>query len=649
MTLNFRDSYFTARNHDGKAWNWDGNVITPAHHPTQPLIGSSESATFIPMNQRRPSTPTRISRVIVNAFTGMLFGDKRFPSITSSDPDTQDFAREIVRITKLESQMIRARKIGGSNGTVVLSWWFDSGRPRVRVHTPRFVHVMQWADPDDLEVGHAIEVYKFTRLELNSKSKRVEPVEYWQRRDWTTVADVVFVPKRCIEENPTPWVIDEDRSVRHNSGFAHIVWIQNMPDEDTFSVDGQTDYAELYEQMDEHDVMNSAYISGVKQNVDPTLVLGLDKQELGDAEVRKGSKHALAVGQGGTASYLTLPSDMVTSGSTAVKDIRSQILEAAECVIPDPDKIAAAGTSGFALKMIYAPMLSKVDVLRQQYGDGIQRLVNQMVITAREHVRDPSANTIEQQFVHEPVIDESGNEVVDPDTGDVQLEPVDYRLELRPRIVKTETLDEDGNPTGEFSMIEEPRHPGNGEIEVEWPEYFRQTDTDRQAKVSAITMAVAGKVLSQKTAVEKMSLDYDVDPAEEYARVREEQAQAAAAAAAAQSGMFPSIGGVVPDDVPTEPITTDAPSEEVEAVTAPADDPGVVETPAGIPVELAPTTISKLITANEARKLLGQGPALLPDGSLDPAGNLPIDSYAEVLTLRNQPPPSPQTPPTPTE
>lgn len=56
---------------------------------------------------------------------------------------------------------------------------------------------------------------------------------------------------------------------------------------------------------------------------------------------------------------------------------------------------------------------------------------------------------------------------------------------------------------------------------------------------------------------------------------------------------------------------------------------GAVETESGVKVELAPTTIAKLMSANEARALLGLPPTKLPDGSLDPDGALPIDAYAE--------------------
>lgn len=42
---------------------------------------------------------------------------------------------------------------------------------------------------------------------------------------------------------------------------------------------------------------------------------------------------------------------------------------------------------------------------------------------------------------------------------------------------------------------------------------------------------------------------------------------------------------------------------------------------------LAPTTVGGVLSTNEIREMLGKGPALLPDGSRDPDGDLPFEVY----------------------
>lgn len=50
------------------------------------------------------------------------------------------------------------------------------------------------------------------------------------------------------------------------------------------------------------------------------------------------------------------------------------------------------------------------------------------------------------------------------------------------------------------------------------------------------------------------------------------------------------------------------------------------------------TTITKILSANAALRLLGQDEAKLPDGSPDPDGNLPIEAYAEKKKADGAPP-----------
>lgn len=76
--------------------------------------------------------------------------------------------------------------------------------------------------------------------------------------------------------------------------------------------------------------------------------------------------------------------------------------------------------------------------------------------------------------------------------------------------------------------------------------------------------------------------------------------------------------------VPTE---SDATALESSGAQEPNEAAGEVRTDSGVKVELAPTTISQLLSLNEARALIGQGPVLGPDGQPDPDGALPIQIY----------------------
>lgn len=568
--LEYRSRYFTCSQHDHKVFDFNGRMVKPAKHASQPLIGGAVPNFYVPLDQRRPSAPYRLGRTITLRFTGMVFGQGRWPNVISDDPDTQDFCETLVKETALHEKLIRARNFGGSTGSVGLSWWFDDGVPKVRVHQSRHVTIHEWEDEDAMIPAHVIELYQYAKDEYNEARKAYVKTWYWSRRDWTRTADVVFRPQRVTsaQKNPEVWHIDEDKTTEHGDGFCHFVWIENLPnDDDVASVDGQPDYAELYEQLDTLDILNSTHVKGVTCNLDPTLTTTLHAEDFADAAIRKGSDNALALGPGGSAQYLTLGSDVITGGQTAINGQRDQILETAECVIPDPDELMAAGTSSVALRVMYAPMLNKCDLLRSAYGArGIQRLLEQMLKCARSFMPDIDETDPEKRYVYEPEIDDDGLPVIDMATGQPKLAPVEYKLKLPPRIEKVELEDAEGNPIGNHEVHEVERNPGKGRISLEWPDYFPKTPTDRQAEAMALVTAAGSKpVLSQQSAVEQWALSSERDGQEEFERIRKEQQKEREAQAALQAGMFPGTGMLVPPtSEPAPPVTPEADGSSTE-------------------------------------------------------------------------------------
>lgn len=536
--LSYRENFFTCRHHDWKVFDFDGRMQKAGRvQVTQPLIGGHVPSFYVPLSQRRPHAPYRIARTIVGAFTSMLFGHGRWPTIKSEDPDTQDFANALVDEAGLKAKFIRLRNIGGSCGTAGLSWEFRDGKPRVRVHKGRHVFVLDWEDEDESIPAHVTELYQYARDVWDPKRKKRIRKLFWHRRDWTVDADVIFEPVEVqTKQNPTAWIVDEEKSHIHNDGFCHFVYVQNLPDEEVTSSDGQPDYAETYEQMGTLDLINSVGVKGGVANLDPTLVLKMNAEELGFAAVKKGSDNLLAVGPTGDAKYMELSGQSITAGKALVDQQREQILEACHCIVADPNEVVAAGTSSVALKIIYAPMLGKTDILRDQYGDALIRLLVQMTRSARVRMPDPSAETDEERYVHEIRLDDEGNEID---------EPVDYYLDLPARQDKEQVYDDNGNPTGEEKAVQVERHPGKGTLSLEWGQYFKQTADDKSKESAALTTSTGGKPsLSQRTAVEIASKMYDRDGDLEWQRVTEEKQ----ARDQVESDMFPSIGGEVEEE-----------------------------------------------------------------------------------------------------
>lgn len=542
--LEFRQRYYKCTQHDGKLFDFNGCATRPGLPITQPFIGSSMPTFYVPLSQRRPHDPYRLARLIVNSFTTLVFGHGRWPAIrVVGDNVTQDFAEALVKAQRLPSKMILARNLGGSTGTVGLSWRYWEGKPRVQVHNAGRLHVHEWEDREELIPAHVSQVFKSKVEEYDPKKREYVQVDYWNRRDWTPTAEIGFVPVRATGQ-PPEWVIDDEgQTFIHNDGFCHFVWIQNVPDDED-SIDGLPDYADVYENFDALDVLNSVLHKGGTLNLDPTLKLRMDPELVKRGGVKKGSDNAIVTGETGDASYMELSGSSISAGNELFKRERSQALEVSQCVVPDPDTVAAAGTSSVAIKAIYALMLNKGDLMRETYGLGVERLLEQQIKSAKRAMSAQVPTPID------PFALEEGYEVDVPE-GEETAEEV-AMVELPPRIEEYPEEGPDGQPTGNMLTRAVERVPGEGgDVELTWPPYFKPTADDQQKEANTLVAAAGAKpVLSHQSAVERMSASYGLDPNEEWAKVQAQVKQDKAA----EEKMFPSPAGEMPTGASPEEI-----------------------------------------------------------------------------------------------
>lgn len=525
--LDRKQSYFDCTNHDAKTYDFDGRPIPAGPPLSQSLLSSIDSMPFyVPIKMRRPSAPYRLAKAIVWAFTNLLFGETRWPDFVASDEKSRDFVAALCEEASLHLRMIEARNLGGSVGTVCLSWCFENGKPRVEVHNAKNVHVSDWEDRSEHVARVATEVYRYFDDVWDEEKHAVVRKSFWYRRDWTPTQDIFYLPVDAKDDRDPSWTIDETRTVTHNDGFCHLHWIQNTPC--TEDVDGSPDYDGQYEQLEELDALNSVLTRGTKLNLDPTLVLTLDPEMVARG-VKKGSDNALVVGEEGDAKYLEIAGSSVDAGLKVIENLRKQIVEVCQCVLADPDKIAASGTSSVALKMMFASMIARVDVLRGQYGKAIRRILEQMLLTARARWGETVITT-----------DEEGNEV--------ESELV---IDLPPKQISEPVLGDDGEDTGETETREEEHEPGEAtEIGLQWGPYFQPTADDTQKALASFGTAAGGKpILDQQTAVELAAALLGRDPAELWRRMKG-QNETDKAAADAQAAMFtvPGLGGGPGDD-----------------------------------------------------------------------------------------------------
>jgi hypothetical protein len=482
-----RESYAECTQHHHKLADFDGNIRQPGPPTGVPTFAAAPAPFYVPLANRYPRAQYPLAKLINRAFSALIFGEGRCPELKySGDKDATDYVSAIAVACDFWTKMHLARNWGGGAGTVGLSWCFHEGLPRVEVHRAKHLWVHEWADRQELVPAAVSEVYTYPYEEWDEKKKRFVENWYWYHRYWDQTRDILFESRPVRDEQgrvvEPDWVPEEFEE--HNDGEAHFVWIQNVP---TDEIDGLPDYDGQQDDLDDLDVVYSVLTRGTTLNLDPTLVLKQDPQKKvsprGPTGVSKGSDNALTVGESGDAKYLELAGTSVTAGLALLDAKKKAILEVAQCILADPNQVAAAGISSVALKIIYAPMLSVGNVYRSTYGKGGKRVLSAMMRVAR---------------------DREDEEV----------------LELPPRV--KEEKDEE---TGEITETLEERKPGESEnLELKWPAYFQPTAADQTAAITTLSTATGAKqIISTRTANAEAAKAFGVDPAEEWDRLQDEQ------------------------------------------------------------------------------------------------------------------------------
>lgn len=459
-----RESYYRCSQHDHKAFDFDGHILRFGdEHVDLPADG------YVPMKRRRPSVRMDLPKIIVERLTGLVFGHAHFPKLRAlGDAVAEDFVSALCEASKLHIRMVEARNIGGATGTAVLSWGFVGGKPLIEVHQSAFVEVIEWRDYERRKPLKVVKTYPYTKRVWSADGKpqdvTVHYARYWDENldiTWREIPDALAKTKAW-------WRLPAD-IVAHKTGYCPVYWVQNIPD--SASVDGVSDFEGQEQDCDAIDIQLSATHKGTVANVDPTLVIK-DSQSNNEGVIHKGSSHAIYSEKG--ADYLELTGTSIQTSIELLERLRQYELDKASVVLLDPQSLTGSGISAAAMRTRYAPMLAKADLLREQYGDAMVDILDDMLSVARQ--------------LQQVKVDDDGQEYWSS-------------LTLPPRINETEN--EDGEKIVE--VVE--REPGSGGmITLQWPPYFQATWQDRKEAVAAVREGAGNQqVMSKRTAVSALS------------------------------------------------------------------------------------------------------------------------------------------------
>jgi hypothetical protein len=352
-----------------------------------------------PVCERTPNAPYHLGRVIVNRFTELLFGEHRFPKVeVPNSHETEVFLNELAKSVQLKAHMIEAATLGGSQGSVVTMFKAVKGKFQLESFNSKWV-TPEWEDYHSGEM-YAFKVsYPYEDYAYDEQLKEWVLKLFLYTRIVTQEIDVTFFPQEAewkygfnagvqLKDPKEQLRVNPDEAFYHGFGFVPAVFIQNLPRHDQIDGDSSFECAEeLIERLSEN---LSAIHSALQGNLDPTLILKITpedykKLQLMGGVISTGSNGAaIVVGDKGDAKYIEIQCEGIKVAMEVIGMMRTYALELADCVIADPHRLTGAAQSAAAMKLLYAPMLSKCDMLRTQYGEnGIRKLLGKMLSAYR--------------------------------------------------------------------------------------------------------------------------------------------------------------------------------------------------------------------------------------------------------------------------
>jgi hypothetical protein len=524
-------------------------------------------------------------KVIVDRFTGLLFSERRHPQIrVIGDAETEGTAQALAEAARLWPAMIQARAYGGATGSVCIGFQFVEGRPVVEVHDPRWV-TPKFKDRNSLDLIEMDKRYMYPVEERDPQTGAWAQVWYWYRRLVTDNTDVLWKPVLVGEGSEPNWDDPElvDAYVEHNFGFCPARWIQNLPCAD--DIDGVPDCCGIYDMNETIDALIAQANRGTLANGDPTVLI-VSEDDL--AEVAKGSDNAIKLTKG-SASYMEINGGGLKAARELAQELRGMALEVAQCVL---ESTAGAARTATEIERAYSSMLSKADIMREQYGErGVKPLLEMMLKAARIVTQPRSVNgKIERGML------------IFPD--------------------KIEKLED-----GKVKRTPRKLGPG-GNVTLQWGGYFEPSLQDIQAAVQAASAAKAGGLVDAESASKLVSEHFRVEDVPAMIKRMAEE-QGGQADMFAQPGLDALNGGF---EAPPEPEQEYAPEPEQEQ-EAPEQEYAPQEATIPEPpqptgeLKLTPSDLGAIVSVNEARASVGLGPLLNVDGSPNPDGVLTLAEF----------------------
>ena len=314
-------------------------------------------------NQADDNVTINWSKKIVNASVAFLFGKPL--SFIIDDDDTvskaeqyladiwaSDPARNWSPMTFLQSVAMN----GGVTGTPFVRLYVEDDVPRMVNLNPSLVDVI--TNPDDIA-----DIWEY-HISWSYKNKRGE--HEWKRHKISRDGDIWLIEEQ--EYNRGKWVTDEEESEQWPYPFAPVFYCQNLINPN--SIWGISDL----EDADMNDAINFVASNTnriVRFHAHPrTIGTGFAANQLQTTAV---DQFWAIPADGAKVFNLEMDSDLASSRQHKT-DLEEAYHQVSSTPRFDPTSLRAGVLSGFAIQLLYLPLVQKTDKKRETYGGMLQRL-----------------------------------------------------------------------------------------------------------------------------------------------------------------------------------------------------------------------------------------------------------------------------------
>lgn len=477
------EAFYRGEQYDHQKYDWWGMPPelweTQSPQVVQQPPGFEVIAQGLSTRQKKPSVETNTAKAVVRRLTGLLFGEQRLPQVmVEQDPQTEALLEELRKQMRFWPKWRSARNLGGAVGSVALTVHMRDSKMALEVHNSKHCKVL-WRDRRTWTPAAMLKTWSVLREEpvIDQKTNKVvgvREVEWIYRRIITEIEDVVYKPVRAEGAKPEDfeWTPDPALYTKHDLGFFPGVWVQNHEDEE--ELDGDADCEGAWKMIDVLDRLLSQMNKGVLQTCDPTPWTATDPKQSGAAAgspVPLGSGSALELGKDGKAGFLEITGAGIEAAGKLADKLDKRIQALTRCIMVDPAEVGGSAVSSLAIKLMFEPMLTCADELRDQYGGAIVRTLEIAVAIVRKFT--------------------SAEPIPLPDGPDGEKRVGVFDLRLPPRLVM--------GADGKVTPVPQELGPG-GQISIQWGPYFSKTPQEEGLDIQNAVAAKAGELVDRETA-----------------------------------------------------------------------------------------------------------------------------------------------------